>query len=352
MEKRLNVLPVPTWNRLSVNEAGAEFSLPEETGAPAEPTPTAFESGIGAYFDAYVREHAKETVRLSSHDSEGAGIRHAEIAVGADGENVPAAYHFLLTAEPGEKLELLQTISSAAGGTSAAAGDVSTLTEIYAKKGSTVRLYQVETASASDCKVRQGVIVHEEDGADVEITRAVMGGSAAACGARAYLTGKSSRFSLKTVYFASGAQAFDFNDVAEHRGEHTVSDLYTAGVLAGTSKKTLRGTIDFQRGASYAVGHETEDVLLLSNGVRNKTVPLILCGEENVEGQHAASSGRPDERQLYYLCSRGLSPAEATKLLIEGRFAPVLDRIPEENLRKLLSDDAERRLNAYAAEQA
>lgn len=422
MDKRMNVLPTPTWNRLSVNAAGTAFDLPELSGSTEETgktekagasaaanlvsvntvfscsplpkgiaaaelvsdpctiseefrlgdavpdvslgyAPTSFESGIGAYFDAYVREHAAAVCCLKS-DGGSSETVHTEIVIsnakagvsvsdvsGSDTSvsdafmpAAPSAYHFQLTAEKEEELNLLQNIRSEAQ----AAGDVSTLTEIFAKSGSSVHLYQVETASEKS-KVRQGVIVHMEKGAKVEVVRAVMGGDASACGTRAYLTGTGSRFVLKTVYFASGAQKFDFNDIADHRGRTTVSDMYTAGVLAGKSEKTLRGTIDFKKGASHAVGHEAEDVLLLANGVKNRTVPLILCGEEDVEGQHAASSGKPDERQIYYLCSRGLTPANAAKLLVEGRFAPVLDRLPETDMRELLSADVERRLNAYEA---
>ena len=80
-------------------------------------------------------------------------------------------------------------------------------------------------------------------------------------------------------------------------------------LLTGSADKILRGTVDFQRGAKRGVGHESEDVLLFSPSARNRTAPLILCGEEEVEGQHAASVGRLDENKLYYLRSRGLSEA-------------------------------------------
>ena len=74
-------------------------------------------------------------------------------------------------------------------------------------------------------------------------------------------------------------------------------------VVCDLYDKILRGTIDFRRGAKRGVGHESEDVLLSSPHARNRTAPLILCGEEEVEGQHAASIGRLDEAKLYYLRS-------------------------------------------------
>lgn len=342
-DKRLNILPVPTWNRLRVNAAGPEFELPElpaqTQGARAEEkgAEAALESGIGAYFDAYVREHADGLRSFCGSSTGGAPLQESVCLTASE---PLAVRRCRLSAEAGETLSLLQTVRS----DGKTAGDASVLTEIHAKAHSHIRLFQVVTAG-EESKVRLGVSVQAEEDAKVEIFRAVMGGGAAALGVRAALSKPRAEFTLHTVYFASGKQKLDFNDIAEHTAGHTASELYTAGVLSGQSEKTLRGTIDFRPGASGAVGHESEDVLLLGNEVINKCVPLILCGEENVEGQHAASSGRPDERQLYYLTTRGLSREEATRLLIRGRFAPVLDRIPDETVRRLLLDEVERRLS-------
>jgi hypothetical protein len=88
-------------------------------------------------------------------------------------------------------------------------------------------------------------------------------------------------------------------------------------------------------------------VLLLSPSARNRTVPLILCGEEAVEGQHAASLGQFDEKQLYYLCSRGLSLKEAKRMLVEARFMPVFHKITPDDLRMEILNVIERRLDEH-----
>ena len=89
-------------------------------------------------------------------------------------------------------------------------------------------------------------------------------------------------------------------------------------------------------------------MLLFSPTARNRTAPLILCGEEEVEGQHAASIGRLDEEKLYYLRSRGLSEAQARRLMVDARFAPALDKIPLEALRTEVQEEAARRLDDHA----
>ena len=67
------------------------------------------------------------------------------------------------------------------------------------------------------------------------------------------------------------------------------------GVLQGGAKKIYRGTIDFKNGSAGAVGDEKETVLLLSDDVVNQTIPLILCSEEDVQGNHGASIGKLDD---------------------------------------------------------
>ena len=86
-------------------------------------------------------------------------------------------------------------------------------------------------------------------------------------------------------------------------------------------------------------------MLLFSPAARNRTAPLILCGEEEVEGQHAASIGRLDEAKLYYLRSRGLSEEQARRLMVDARFAPAIEKIPLDTLKNEVREAAARRLD-------
>lgn len=356
MQDKINVLPVLTWNHLGVNRAGKEFSLPE---APEEKSaeenfsvsllpsgvkrietfPTGknkMESGIGSTFDNYVMKNANISCFFKAIEKTAQTIRlKASISV----PNTAMIGDYGIYAGAGSSITVLQESDTSENGS----GFTAELTRIYAEKGALVKLIQVQNLNHL-CSSWNGVAIHAEDGARVEVVRAVLGGNKAALGAKALLKGKESSYLLNTIYFGDHAQTFDFNDTSEHFGKNTQCDMYTAGVLAGESSKILRGTIDFKRGSSYSAGHETEEVLMLGKQVRNRTVPLILCGEEQVEGQHAATIGRLDESQIYYLCSRGLTPSQARLLLVEGRFAPVLDQIPDQNLKEELSLQIERRL--------
>lgn len=91
-----------------------------------------------------------------------------------------------------------------------------------------------------------------------------------------------------------------------HFGKVTKSTIQADGTLMDAAEKIFRGTIDFVRGSADSVGAETEQVLLLGDDVVNKTIPVILCAEENVQGSHGAAIGELDEETLFYFGARGM----------------------------------------------
>ena len=246
---------------------------------------------------------------------------------------------FSIDAAAGSSLTVVQVVlGDAEGGVSA------NLTRIRAAEGAHVVLVQVQLLG--NCARRwNAVAIEQGTSARVEQVRIELGGSVVACGARTLLNHNKCEYDLDAVYFGHSNDVLDFNDVSVHTGRDTLCEMHTAGVLTGSADKILRGTVDFQRGAKRGVGHESEDVLLFSPSARNRTAPLILCGEEEVEGQHAASVGRLDENKLYYLRSRGLSEAQARRLMVDARFAPAIDKIPLDSLQDEVRENVARRLN-------
>ena len=227
------------------------------------------------------------------------------------------------------------------------AGTSAALTQIAAERDAHVKLVQVQLLTPASRRWN-GVAIRCATGARVEVVRIELGAGIVVAGARAALASRGGEFDLDAVYYGGGDAVLDFNDVSVHTARDTTSELHTAGVLADRAQKVLRGTIDFRRGAVRGVGHESEDVLLFSPAVRNRTTPLILCTEEQVEGQHAATIGRLDEGMLYYLASRGLDPEEAKRLMVDARFAPAIDKLPDDALQAAVRAEIGRRLDHHA----
>lgn len=158
------------------------------------------------------------------------------------------------------------------------------------------------------------------------------------------LRGDDSVADFEAVYFGDGKRKLDFNYVIRQRGKRTQATMNVRGALTERSNKIFRGTLDFQKGAKGSTGRELEEVIILSSGTRNRSIPLMLAAEDEVDGHHAVSVGRLDEEKIFYLMSRGLDKSEAERLIVEAAFNPVIEKISDEALRGELLESLQRRL--------
>ena len=168
--------------------------------------------------------------------------------------------------------------------------------------------------------------------------RVVLGGAESFDNCSVTLEGRESSFEANVCYRLDGTQKYDLNCEAIHTGKRTQSMISASGVLADRASKLMRGTIDFRTGCSGSVGNETEDVLLLSEEVRNQSVPVILCSEEDVVGNHGASIGRPDEDMLFYMGTRGVDEETACEMLAQAKIDSVIRKIPDVSIRERLQE--------------
>ena len=109
-----------------------------------------------------------------------------------------------------------------------------------------------------------------------------------------------------------------------------------------SARKVFRGSIDFKNGSDGSVGSENETVLMLGDNVVNKTIPLILCAEENVEGTHGATIGELDDATLFYFESRGIGKNEAENIMARAAIERLIRLAADEGFEKT----AEGALNA------
>ena len=143
------------------------------------------------------------------------------------------------------------------------------------------------------------------------------------------LTTKESDFTSDIGFLGRDDHQIDINYVADHRGKKTNALMQFKGVLMDKAQKTLRFTIDFKNGSAGSAGDEQEDVLLLGEDVINRTMPIILCQEEDVDGRHGATIGQLGEDLLFYMQSRGIDEEEAKRIMIKARLDSVARLIPD-----------------------
>ena len=338
MSYRVNTIPMPTWNHLKVNYAPDVFEREANRLEKLESytVSSVFNdmiSGAGAEFDNDVKVNASvirtKSVAAKSGDNKfvseykNSVVREClEVLEGAEAELVQ-----IISSDNDEKLDLL--------------------TQVYAHKNARVKLYLLNlSGNRSDARI--SVAIKTEENADVEVVRIAMGGLHSLYGIRSDLTGDNSRCNVTTAYLADNDEILDMNDSSLFYGKETFSEIKAIGLLTGRAYKTLRETVDFKRGCVHAIGHEGEDTVMLSDEVTNLTTPLILCGEEWVEGMHAATTTRLDDDMLFYLQSRGIPLRDAKRLIIESRFSPVVDMISNEDIKNRVIKSIGERLDALS----
>ena len=282
----INKLPARTWNRLGVNETALVWGQAGNLGT---------EQIIAA----------GQTERL-------------EISGGAEYGEKTVNIH----APEGQNVTVFETLK--------AEKNLLVRTALRVGKNAKVRLVQIQSA-AQDSLLRLETSGECAENGQVELIQILLGRGDVYSDGHFELNGDGAGFQAGIGYLGQKRQTVDMNLVVNHWGQKTTSEINAAGALKDNAQKIFRGTIDFKKGSADSIGNEQETVLMLGDGVANKTVPLILCAEENVVGNHGATIGEMDEDTLFYFESRGISAEEAENIMARAAI---------ERLARTLADEA------------
>lgn len=355
-------LPVKTWRYLKVNKA--EIAVPEKLQCNAKSNislidsnierisqktlfeklnPKEIEGSLGKDFnDWFVSQNIEcNVLNLSSSDDD--KVYHVVLNVK---DNDDYAGIFVINAKENAKGKVLFEIVSDNEDTSNSKTDAAILTEgaqlpaggtvcLYVlcntEKNANIELSEVQLLNESKQFISNTIFTQSES-SKAMFTRCNFGSQKSYVGLKTTLQQNDASFESRLAYITHKTQFLDINDLAVHVGKKTQSDFITQGVMLGSSYKNYKGTIDLQKGCTGSLGNELEDVLLLSDDVINKTTPIILCSEEDVQGNHGATLGKINDDVLFYMNSRGLSSELAKQMIAKGKLYKILLATPNEKL--------------------
>ena len=313
----VNVPPAQTWNYLRINDISLTVPEPHFVGDVYARLPRLFEAvecGIGDEALAWITRAAGDATYIEVKAGE---VREEPIYVDIDASCCDVADTGVLV-----RTGASATIVTCAHGSAADATSASLL-RVIAERGAQVKIVEV-VACGEGQQHLDAVGIEAAEGARIEMRQYALGGAKVACGLCCNLAGNSARFTLDSRYQAAGTDVLDVNHVVRQRGRSTRCDIVTTGILADSARKTMRETIDLIHGAKFAEGSEIETVLVTGDEVVNKTLPVILCDEEDVAGNHGASIGAISPEQLAFLAARGLSEETAEQLFSRALFDDAL----------------------------
>lgn len=158
------------------------------------------------------------------------------------------------------------------------------------------------------------------------------------------LRGDGSHCEAKVVAITTGDQVSGIDTKITNYGQHSIGHILQHGVILQSSTLTFNGVGHIVKGARGSDAQQESRVLMLSRTARGDANPILLIDENDVTAGHAASVGRVNEEQMYYLMSRGIDKATAQRLVIRGFLSSVITEIPEKEVRVRLTDMIERKL--------
>jgi Fe-S cluster assembly protein SufD len=150
------------------------------------------------------------------------------------------------------------------------------------------------------------------------------------------LAGQGARAQVNGVMFTTGRQHLAYFTRQDHQAPHTTSDLLYKGGLKDRSRIVWKGMIRVEKDAQRTDAYQKNDNLVLSESARADSIPGLEIEANDVRCTHGATAGRVDEEMIFYAQSRGVSREEAIRLIVEGFFANVYDRITIEPVRETL----------------
>jgi Fe-S cluster assembly protein SufD len=175
-----------------------------------------------------------------------------------------------------------------------------------------------------------------ERGGELQWIQTFLGGRTTKTNSYFELVGAGAKAYVHGFMFGDQRQHFDLHTLQKHLAEQTTSDLFIKSALKDRARSVYQGMIQVARGAQRTDAYQANRNLLLSDTARADSIPGLEILANDVRCTHGATVGTVDAEQMYYLMTRGLPRNDAQRLVVEGFFAPVLDRIPLESVREQL----------------
>ncbi len=161
------------------------------------------------------------------------------------------------------------------------------------------------------------------------------------------LIGRGATGRMSGFYFTDHKQHLDHDTQQNHNAPNTTSDLLFKGALLGESRSVWQGMIYVAPGAQKTDGYQANRNLVLSEKARADSIPGLEILADDVRCTHGATVGKIDADEVFYLMSRGLDRPDAERLIVEGFFDPIMQRIPFEGVRERFQEAIHKKMELY-----
>jgi len=257
-----------------------------------------------------------------------------------DADGVGVFPHLLVIAGRSSKVTLITGAASPPGEWQAFADPVS---ELILRDGAQVRLVTLQEwgSNVAEIGIIRSVLARD---AELRSLLVGFGGKVVKTNVESILDGPGATSEMLGLVFGDSRQHFDLHTLQEHRAPHTLSDLLYKNVVTGRARSVFSGMIRVLPGAQKTNAFQANRNLILSAGAKADSIPNLEIMANDLRCTHGSATSRINEEHLFYLMSRGLARAQAVRMVVEGFFAELLDRVPLEDLRARLQREIEQKM--------
>jgi Fe-S cluster assembly protein SufD len=325
--------------RAHVTENGIEIvNAPD--GITFEPLPADYEARLIPDDDKFALENlARWQHGLLVHVPKGVElVQPLYVQVTSNGGSL--YWRMVVEAEEGARFTLIEDLSSASPDTLAYTNAV---VELFVGENAKVEYVSLQNLSRETWHFGRHRAWVERD-AELDWVIGGFGSKRGKVWIENDLAGPGATSRVTGAYFADGDQHLDYDTFQEHIAPNTESDFAFKGALRERASAVWRGMIRVEEQAQKTNAYQENRNLLLSDSAHADSIPGLEIMANDVRCTHGATLGRVNREELFYLMARGLSRAEAERLIVRGFFQDVLDRIALEPVREALGAALEARI--------
>ncbi len=251
--------------------------------------------------------------------------------------SVGGYHHTLLVAEEGSEVTVVDDLLGGKDGMQSA------VVELYLHDNSVVRYMNLQDYEHTAWNFLTGRALMHRD-TDLRWIQVSWGSRLTKAFLDVDLAGKGGHAELLGIYFPNGRQHIDHQTLQLHRAPNCFSDLLFNGALKDKSRSVYMGSIRVHRNAQKTDAYQRNGNLILDSTARADSIPGLEIEADDVRCTHGATASQVEEEYVFYLMARGLTRPQAERMIVQGFFQVVLDRVPVESVVTKLERVIERKI--------
>ena len=245
-------------------------------------------------------------------------------------ENETSILHNIIIVEPNSKVDFIEEYTNKETNKEQLNACV---TEIFANNDSKINFYHLNNWTKNVYNFTN-IVGNLDRNASVNFVSGCFGGKLNRLRIDTLFNGQGSQCNNLGVFLGRGKEHVDFTTNMYHNALNTTNEVLVDGILKDESTSVYRGLIRIEKEAQKTYSYLANNILKLGDKTLANSIPSLKIDANDVKASHGATVGQIDEEHMFYLMSRGLSKAEAERLIVEGFFEPIIQKIPLEELRE------------------